>query len=125
MRSLWRDGCGLHTDSMPPVRPQCRLYAFTDTSLLRAPLALTCLTKPVLKLGPREASLLWVWVSMLTPGPGVQAMRGGVAWLWVQLLLRVLTAEARFSHKARVWPDKVWIGTGPAPTEPLKLQGFG
>lgn len=53
-------------------------------------------------------------------------MRGEVvSRLPVQLLLLVLTAEARFSCKARVWPDKVWIETGPAPMVPLKLQGFG
>lgn len=112
---------------------QCLLSALSAdvvpslTPLLRAPLSLTNLIRPVLKLGAHEASLLWVWVSMLTPqGPGAQAMRGeGVARLPMQLLLRVLTAEARFSCKTRVWPDKVWIGTGPAPTEPLKLQGFG
>ena len=48
-----------------------------------------------------------------------------MARLPVQLLLPVLTAEAQFSCKARVWPDKMWIGTGPAPVVPLKLQGFG
>lgn len=58
--------------------------------------------------------------------PGAQARKGeAVARLPVQLLLPVLTAEARFSCKARVWPDKVWIGTGPAPMVSLKLQGFG
>lgn len=58
--------------------------------------------------------------------PGAQAMRGEVvSRLPVQLLLLVLTAEAQFSCKARVWPDKVWIETRPAPMVPLKLQGFG
>lgn len=46
--------------------PQCR-HTLTDTPLLRAPLVLTCLIRPVLKLGAHEASLLWVWVSMLAP----------------------------------------------------------